>query len=154
MVQVSRRTFAVTPEGVGRPDYSMNVEMSVEPQIRSYQAEYKAFEEIVLAAGASETQEIDITERTVVMVYDFYLSPPSNAMLPLNVEFFSKVGTWEEMADKSALQTVEVHYTRGFPLFDKYRITVTNYGDNPIDALFSAHGVVTDEEIYYGELIQ
>lgn len=154
MVQVSRITFAVTPEGVGRPDYSMNIEMSVEPQIRSYQTEYKHFEEIAVAAGATVQTEINITEQTVVMIYDFWLSTPSNAMLHLKVEFYSAAGTWEEMADKSSLQTVEIHYTRGFPLFDKYRINVTNYGDNPITALFSAHGVVTDEEIYYGELIQ
>jgi len=155
MVQVSRTTFTVTPEGVGRPDYSMNIEMSVEPQIRSYQTEYKHFEELLaIAAGASETREIAITEQTVIMLYDFFLSTPSNAMLHLEVEFFSKTGTWEQMADKTSLQTVEIHYTRGFPLFRKYRITVTNYGINVITAYFSAHGMVTDEEIYYGELIQ
>ena len=154
MVQISRRTFTVTPTGVGRKDYSQNVEESVEPEIRSYQAEYNHFEEIVLAAGATVQTEIDITAQTVIMMYDFWLSTPSNEMLHLKVEFYSAAGTWEEMADKSSLQTVEIHYTRGFPLFRKYRITVTNYGINAIAALFSAHGVVTEEDIYYGELVQ
>ena len=114
MVQISRTTFTVVPTGVGRKDYSQNVEESVEPEIRSYQAEYKHFEELLaIAAGAAVTQEITITAQTVVMLYDFYLSTPSNAMLHLEVEFFSATGTWESMADKTALQTVEIHYTRG-----------------------------------------
>jgi len=154
MVLISRRAFAVTTTGVGRRDYSQNIEESVEPEIRSYQAEYKHFEGMDVEAGATVQTEIKITEETVIMIYDFWLSTPSNAMLHLQVEFFSKAGTWEEMADKSSLQTVEIHYTRGFPLFDKYRISVTNYGLNDIVALFSAHGIVTSEEIYYGELVQ
>lgn len=144
----------LTPLGVGRKDYSQNIEYAVEPQIRSWQSEYKHFEDVDVPAGGSVTNEIDIEERTVVMIYDFYLSTPSNSMLRLRVEFFTAIGTWELMTDKTHLQTVEIHYARGFPLFDKYRITVTNYGASDLTCPFSAHGIVTGEEEYYGRLVE
>ncbi|MBA7641912.1 hypothetical protein ES703_49598 [subsurface metagenome] len=154
MVQISRKSFTVTTEGVGRPDYSMNVELAVEPQIRSWQTEYKHAEDIAVPAYSSVTREIDIEAKTVILIYDFYISVPRNIMLHLDVDFFTATGTWESMTDKSDLQTVEIHYVRGFPLFDKYRITITNYSGFDITCPFSAHGVITAENIYYGRLVE
>lgn len=148
------RTKTLIPLGVGRKDYSQNIEYAVEPQIRSWQSEYKHFEDIDIPAGGTVTNEIDIIEKTVVMIYDIYLSAPSNSMLRLRVEFYTAIGTWELMTEKVGLQTVEIHYARGFPLFDKYRITVTNYGDADLICPFSAHGMVTAEEEYYGRLVE
>ncbi|GAH04933.1 unnamed protein product [marine sediment metagenome] len=94
MVETDRKTFAVVPTGVGRPDYSQNVEKSVEPQIRSWQQEYQHFEEIDVPAGESITTEIPITAQTVVIVYDFYLSAPRNVLLHMKLEFLTAAGTW------------------------------------------------------------
>lgn len=154
MVQVSRTTFTVTPEGVGRPDYSINVEKSVEPQIRSWQEEYQHFEEIDVGAGATETTEIEITARTVVLVYDFYLSAPRNVLLHLNLEFYTAEGTWASLQEESGYQTIPIHYKKGFRFFRKYRVTITNYGNADVLCRFSAHGLVTPVNIYYGEIVK
>jgi len=154
MVEIGRKTFAVVPTGVGRPDYSQSVELSVEPQIRSRQEEYKHFEEIeVPANGVPITTVIEITARTVVIVYDFFLSAPMNVLLHMNLEFLSADGTWGTLIEDSGYQTVPVRYSRGFPLFRRYRVTITNYGDAATLCRFSAHGIVTEENIYYGEII-
>lgn len=143
--------------GVGRKDYSQNVEFAVEPQIRSWQSEYRHFTYLDIPAGSTVVTEIDIVEKTVVMLYDAYLSAPINSMLRLKLDFFSVTGTWELITDKTDLGTVEIYYARGFPLFDKYRITVTNYGGadltGPNAVPFSAHGIVTSEEEYYGRVL-
>jgi len=153
MVLIERKVFTVTPVGVGRKDYSQNVELAVEPQIRSWMEEYKEFQEIDVAAGASVQREIEIEAETVVVAYDFYLSAPRNVLLHLKVEFLTAEGTWALLIEKSGYQTVPIHYARGFPLFDRYRITVTNYGELDVTARFSAHGTVTAEEVYYGEIV-
>ncbi len=153
MVEISRTAFAVVSTGVGRPDYSQSVELSVEPEIRSWQEEYKHFEEIDVSAGDSVTTEIDITEETVVIVYDFYLSAPRNVLLHMDLEFFTEAGAWASIIESSGYQTVPIHYARGFPLFRKYRVTITNYGEVDVLCRFSAHGTVTAENIYYGEIV-
>jgi len=153
MVQISRKTFTVTPTGVGRPDYSQNVELSVEPEIRSWQEEYQHFEEIAVAAGTSVTTEIPITAQTVVIVYDFFLSVPRNVLLHMDLEFYTAAGAWATIIEDSGYQNVPIHYSRGFPLFRKYRVTITNYGEVAVRCRFSAHGTVTEENIYYGEIV-
>ena len=151
------KSKALVATGVGRKDYSQNVEFAVEPQIRSWQSEYRRYMDLEVPAGGTIVTEIDIVEKTVVMLYDVYLSAPLNSMLRIKLDFFSTTGTWEQITDKTDLQTVEIHYARGFPLFDKYRITVTNYGTTDLTgdhtASFSAHGIVTAEEEYYGRLL-
>jgi len=37
---MSRRSFTVTPDGIGRPDFSQNIELAVESEIRSHQYRY------------------------------------------------------------------------------------------------------------------
>ena len=77
------KTVTVPALGVGRKDYSTNVEMSVEPLIRSWQEEYQFYDTFVVPAGYSVTREIDIPTQTVVMMYDVYLSTTLNALLHL-----------------------------------------------------------------------
>lgn len=154
MAVVERKSFAVETVGVGRKDYSQSVELAVEPQIRSWQREYKHYEEIpVPANGVPVTTEIEITARTVVIVYDFYLSAPRNVLLHMDLEFFSADDEWAPIIEDSSYQTVSINYARGFPLFRKYRVTITNHGELDVTCSFSAHGTVTAENIYYGEIV-
>ena len=153
MVEIGRKTFTVVPTGVGRPDYSQNVEKSVEPQIRSWQQEYQHFEAINVAAGETVTTEILITAQTVVIVYDFYLSAPRNVLLHMKLEFLTADGTWALLIEDSGYQVIPIHYARGFPLFRKYRVEITNYGELDVTCRFSAHGTETEENIYYGEIV-
>lgn len=153
MVLVSRKTFAVKPVGVGRKDFSQNVEKSVEPQIRSWQQEYKHFEEIDVPGTDTVLTEIPITAQTVVIVYDFYLSAPRNVLLHMKLEFLTADGTWGLLIEKSGYQVVPINYARGFPLFRRYRVEITNYADEDVTCRFSAHGTETEENIYYGEIV-
>lgn len=154
MVQIDRKTFTVVPTGVGRQDFSQSVELSVEPEIRSWQQEYKHFEEIdVPANGVPVTTEILITAQTIVIVYDFYLSAPRNVLLHMKLEFLTAAGTWALLIEDSGYQTIPIHYSRGFPLFRKYRVEITNYSEVDVACSFSAHGTETEENIYYGEIV-
>lgn len=153
MAVVERRTFTVKTVGIGRKDYSQSIELSVEPQIRSWQEEYQHYEEIDVPAGDSVTTEIPITARTVVIVYDFYLSAPRNVLLHMKLEFLTANDTWGLLIEESGYQVVPIHYTRGFPLFRKYRVEITNYSERDVTCRFSAHGTETEENTYYGEIV-
>ncbi len=144
------KTVTVPALGVGRKDYSTNVEMSVEPLIRSWQEEYQFYDTFVVPAGSSVTREIDIPTQTVVMMYDVYLSTTLNALLHLLAEFYTSAGTFAPHLAKSGYQCVDAHLTKGWGLFRKWRITVTNYAVVDVTCYFSAHGIVTSETSYYG----
>jgi len=149
-----KRTFSVTPVSVGRKDYSANVEQSVEPLILSWQQEYKAYKEITVNANTEVTTEVEIEAATVVIVYDFYLSTYSNVLLDARLDFLEADGvTWSPFAAKWGTRTVEIHITRGWPLFKKYRITIKNWDPSVnADCTFTSHGIVTSETVYYGRM--
>lgn len=153
MVEIGRKIFKVVPTGVGRQDFSQSVELSVEPQIRSWQQEYQHFEEIDVPEGDTVLTEIAITAQTVVIVYDFYLSAPRNVLLHMKLEFLTAAGTWALLIENSGYQVVPINYARGFPLFRRYRVEITNYGEEDVTCRFSAHGTETEENIYYGEIV-
>jgi len=153
MVEIGRITFTVVPTGVGRPDFSQNVELSVEPQIRSWQQEYQHFEEIDVPAGDTVQTVIEITSQTVVIVYDFYLSAPRNVLLHMKLEFLTAAGTWALLMENSGYQIVPIKYAKGFLLFRRYRVEITNYSEEDVTCRFSAHGTETEENIYYGEIV-
>lgn len=134
---------------VGREDYSQNIEYAVEPVIRSWESEYRHNEAVVVGAGEDTVSEISIEAETVVLIYDIFLSTPRNVLLNLLVEAYIGDGVWGHMAQKSGYQTLKIPLSRGFPLFDKYRITVTNFGSMDITCYFSSHGIVTAEKTYY-----
>jgi hypothetical protein len=139
--------------GVGRADYSQNIEQSVEPIITSWQREYQHYEEFTVGAGASVTKDIDIESATVAIIYDYYLSSFSSVVLDLDVEALLVSGAYVPIAMKSALQAVDIRLAKGFPMFRRWRITVTNHGGADADCHFSAHGIVTDETMYTGVVI-
>jgi len=148
MVEIDRITFDVVPTGIGRRDFSQNVEQSVEPMIESWQEDYLYNVALLLPGFSASILEIDITEETVVMIYDLFLSVALNVLLILNVEAYVD-GVWTPMAYMESYQTVKIHLSKGFPLFDKYRITITNYSTAPLVAYFSSHGIVTGEDFYH-----
>ncbi len=149
MVEIDRKSFTVVPTGIGRRDFSQNIEQSVEPLIESWQEDYLYNVALGVPAFSAATHEIDITEKTVVMIYDLFLSVALNALLVLHVEAYVD-GVWTHMAYMESYQTVKIHLSRGFPIFDKYRITITNYSTTlALTCFFSSHGIVTDEDFYY-----
>lgn len=149
MAETSRKTFDVDPTGIGRRDFSQNVEQSVEPLIESWQEDYLYNVALGVPAFSAATHEIDITQDTVVMIYDLFLSTPLNVLLAIHVEAYVN-GVWTHMAYMESYQTVKIHLSRGFPLFDKYRITITNNSTTlALTCYFSSHGIVTEEDFYF-----
>ena len=148
MVEIGRKSFTVVPTGIGRRDFSQNVEQSVEPLVESWQSDYLYNVALLLPGFSASIHEIDITEETVVMIYDLFLSVALNVLLILHVEAYVD-GVWTHMAYMESYQTVKIHLSRGFPLFDKYRITITNYGTETLVCFFSSHGIVTGDDFYH-----
>jgi hypothetical protein len=147
-----RRTFPVTATGVGRKDYSANVEYSVMPLIRSWQSKYVYSELITVPAGAEVTQLITIVTGTVIIVYDVAISAPKNALLRLMVDLWSPLfgGVWNMVLVKLGYQKVDISLRDGFPFFAQYRVKIRNYGSDDLVVPLNISGIVTDETDYWG----
>jgi len=151
MPETERSSFTVTPTGVGRKDYSQDVQVSVEPIIRSYQNKYNSgLIEIDVPANGSEQQEIEFETGYVYILYDFFLSIPSNRLVRMIVHFYTAEDTWWPVVNQYGYQQVKAQLLKGFPMARKYRVTVYNYCPDDQTALFSAHGIRTEETKYYG----
>ncbi len=154
MVQVSRTTFTVTPEGVGRPDYSINVEYSVEPTIRSYQRPYYDVQEIEdWLPGEARTINIRIPTKSVVIATDFCVSVPANILIQLEVYAVQEalVGL---VVNKRGYGNVSQSLVKGFPFFETIRFVVTNNSNLTLDGFFYVVGFYTSETEYYLEIEQ
>lgn len=147
-----RQTFAVTPTGVGRTDYSQGVEASVEPIIRSWQAPYQVYSSFHLTPLTSHIEEFLILAGFVAVPFDFYLSSIPAVALDLAIDVFSSNGIYERAVQKSGTQFIDVRVAKGIPFTTKWRITARN-NDAFIatDCYFSAFGITAGESSYYGE---
>lgn len=152
MAETSRVSYPISTVGVGKADYSSNIEQSVEPLIRSYQSEYDYINTVTIGPGATQTIEVTLPANVVCLIYDIYVTNPNNVLVDVLMEFLAATGGWFWFAAKQAMMTVEIHFTKGWPLFNKYRFNITNTGA-AADFIFSAHGIQTAETEYYGGLI-
>lgn len=151
MPEVERRTFSVTPTGVGRKDYSQNVQVAVEPIIRDYQSKYNSgLIELSLPADGNVEQEIEFETGYVYILYDFFLSIPRMSLIRFHVQFYSAAGNWLTIVNEYGYQKCKAQILKGFPMARKYRVTAYNYCPEDLTAVFSAHGIVTEETRYYG----
>ena len=151
MVEDARLMFVVPVTGVGRRDYSQDVQVAVEPIIRDDQEKYNSgVIELSMPAGGSVQQEIPFETGYVYMLYDFCLSVPSRTLIRLFVQMYTAAGAWAAILNQYDYQTVKANLTKGFPLARKYRVTAYNYGADDLTGLFSAHGIRLEETKYYG----
>jgi hypothetical protein len=154
MPETERSTFTVTPTGVGRKDYSQDVQVQVEPIIRDYQSKYNSgLIELTVDANNSNQQEIEFETGYVYVLYDFFCSIPRNSLIRLKVDIYSAAGNWITIIDQYGYQNVITQLLKGFPMATKYRVTVYNYCPDEVDARFSAHGIRTEETRYYGRQV-
>jgi len=145
-----RRTFAVVPTGVGRKDYSENIEYATEPLIRSWQSRYSHSEVVSVPAGGSVVRTLVLTIEHVVMLHDLGISANRNVLIGLYVEAYNPdTGIWAPIASEMGYQKVIMQISAGFPIFDRYRITITNHSSHDLDIPFNAAGIETTEEKYY-----
>jgi hypothetical protein len=150
VARTKTETYAITTTGVGRVDYSQDVQKSVEPITTSWQSQYKEYDQFSVLGLSTVTRDYLLNQGYVVMVYDYYLSSPSNVAIELAVDMYSALGNWLEIAHKIANQYVDLNIAKGWPFFNKWRIRVINANVLPIDCYFSAHGITTTETEYYG----
>lgn len=152
MAKIRQQTFAVTATGVGRKDYSQQVEQSVEPIVRSYQGSYVLDEVYVVGAASTRTIDVAIPTDTVVLLYDFIASQTgAAAVVGLQVYALDAAGNASSIFSKFGIQNVEHHHSRGAPVFQQIRIVLTNPG--ALATLYvTIAGIVTGVEEYYQEL--
>lgn len=145
-------TFAVTATGVGRKDYSQQVEQSVEPIVRSYQSPYVLDEVYVVGAASTRTINVTIPTDTVVLLYDFLASQTGAAnVVGLQVYAVDATGLANSIFSKFGVQAVEHHHSRGAPVFQQIRIVLTNPGAQATIYVTIA-GIMTGVEEYYQEV--
>lgn len=141
-------TSIVPAKGIGRKDYSSGVEFSVEPVIRSYQSVYSAWDCVTVPAGADLTVDVQIATGYVAIVYDFYAVIPQHTLLGLAVAAVSG-GVVAPIITKQGYGSIMEHLSKGFPLFEMIRFTITNFSDVDLDVDIGAVGIYTDEDHYY-----
>lgn len=130
--------------GVGRVDYSQDVQKSVEPITQSWQRTYKDYAAFALNVGDSATFVINIASGFELLLYDFYLSCEPASDIQLDVLYYNTlIGAYQGMLTKSANQHVDAHFEKGFPFIGSYQVVATNLGLAPIDCFYSALGIET-----------
>lgn len=153
MAKIRQQTFAVTPTGIGRKDYSQQIEQSVEPIVRSYQQSYILDEVYVVDALSTRTIDVDIPLDTVVLLYDFLASQVDAAdVLGLQVYAIDTTGVASSIFSKFGVQQVEHHHSRGAPVFQQIRIVLTNPTGASMTVYLTIAGIQTSVEEYHQEL--
>lgn len=142
-------TTAITPVGIGRVDYSVNIERMVEGVIRSWQQIWKYYEEFLVPAGGSITRDIVINSANVVLIYDLNLVAFANTLIELELQEQSPTGVWTTIYVQLGYQKIINHITKGFPFFRNYRAIVTNHGISPVLLILSNIGMETSKQEYY-----
>lgn len=150
MARIRQLTFNVPVVGVGRKDYSQQIEYSVEPIIRSYQESYVHDEVYVVDATSTRVIDVAIASETVVLLYDFLASQVDAAdILGLQVQAIDTTGQVSTIFSKYGLQQVTHHHTRGAPVFRAIRVTLTNPTGAQMLVYVTIAGIRTGIEEYY-----
>lgn len=150
MGKIRQQVFTVNPTGVGRKDYSQQVEQSVEPIVRSYQDSYVLDEVYTVNGLSTRTINVTIPTNTVILLYDFLASQVGAAnILGLQVLAVDSVGLASSIFSKFGIQHVEHHHSRGAPVFQQIRIILTNTAVGAITAYVTIAGIITGVQEYY-----
>lgn len=149
MAKIRQQTFTVTATGVGRKDYSQQVEYSVEPVVRSYQDSYVLDEVYTVDASSSRTITVDIPVSTVVLLYDFLASCTANRLIGFQVSAVDSAGLTSSIFSKYGYQKVEHHHSRGAPVLASVQIVLTNGCASSVDIYVTLVGIVTGVEEFF-----
>jgi hypothetical protein len=128
---VIEQTFAVEPRAIGRADYSSGVEVTTEPFVTSWQSGYNYASLQTVPAAGTRVVNVAIPTPTVVLLYDFFCSIPSNKLIRMVVETFDIAGTAIHAVDKLAYQAIAVHISKGIYSVNSIRFTLYNYAALP-----------------------
>ncbi len=142
------KTFPVEAKGVGRRDYSVSTELSVEPVIRSYQDVWNHWDVVTIDAGDSATIDIAIATGKVVLLYDFYAQILTADLIEMAV-FSVSGGVAARVIQKSSFGSMDEHLSKGFPFFGTVRFALYNRSAGSLDFVYGAVGIVTGKEEYF-----
>jgi hypothetical protein len=152
MALIRQQVFNVIPTGVGRKDYSQQVEYSVEPIVRSYQESYVLDEVYNVGAGLTRTIDVTIPLDSVVLLYDFIASQTGGTLLNFQVFAVDSAGVASSIFSKYGFQRVEHHHSRGAPVFQQIRIALTNFALVGVSVYVTIAGIVVGSREYYQRL--
>lgn len=143
------KTITVPALGIGRADYSANIERATESVIRSWQQVY-FHPEVLMAMAPGEVRTVDIVIPSdyVVMLYDVRLVTEINVLIELEIQEQDVAGVWSPLYRQMGYARIIDHITKGFPVFRNYRIIVTNHCSLVIDQVFSVSGMETTRQQY------
>lgn len=154
MAKIKTETFSVTTTGIGRRDYSQDVQLAVEPTIRSYQEPYTFQDVYAINAGQTRTIDVAIPSGQVVMLYDMLACCPANVLLSFEVQTIDQDGTVNSVFHKAGYQKVDHHLPRGVPVFRTIRLIIINYSTlNLTDVEVSLAGSQMSQEEYFMRLM-
>ncbi|MBU1037379.1 hypothetical protein KKF32_05175 [Patescibacteria group bacterium] len=142
------KAWVVTARGIGRVDYSKQIEHSVEPTTRSYQGDYNYWEAVTLTAEDDTEVEISVTTGKVDIIYDYYVTTPTSVLLDLHVETIND-STPGSVVHKFGYGTIHAYLPKGFAFLQTIKLTIHNYGDEDISGYIGIAGVEVDEDQYY-----
>lgn len=147
MTRTAQRTFSVASTGVGRTDYSQDVQKSVEPITFNWQETYREFQTFTLNVGETATFDVHTPSLYQIILYNLYLScvPVSAILLDVqNLATSFTLGTTflSSFITKTGNGFVDVLLEKGQLVTELYRVNATNLGLAPIDCYFSAHGMI------------
>ena len=145
------KTFAFESRGVGRKDYSMATEKTVEPVITSWQSLYVySASTAPVPAGASITIDVAVPLAQVVLLYDVFVSVTSNHLIRLVLQSIDSLGIIITDVDLTEYQKITKHFLKGDPFFKTIRFILYNYGDVvEEDFVFGCSGLYTSLEEFY-----
>ncbi len=123
------KTFEFESRGVGRKDYSMATEKTVEPVITSWQSLYSYHKDIALWANSWNIEDIAVPLDQVVFIYDAWCTIPSNRLQRLILQGVDSVGAIETVIDVTRYQTIHEVILKGFPFFKTIRVITYNYAN-------------------------
>jgi len=124
--------FTVAPRGIGRVDYSGAIEVTTEPFVTSWQGVYSYSAQLPpLAPASHETFIRNIPQGLVVILYDFFLTIPSNRLIRLVVQLEDTLGNLARVVDQSGYQTVATHIAKGCYFVNQLHLTAYNYAEVP-----------------------
>lgn len=139
----------VTPIGVGRKDYSENVEFAVEPQIRSYQSLYAYNTTRRLGPLSADTFTITVPSGSVAIIHDIILSVPANVLIGLDVVAVEGGVSMATPVSDTKYQIIAEHRSQGYPAFETLVITLYNYSSLTLDFVLNLTGFQVSREQYY-----
>lgn len=159
--------------GTGRPDYSKNVETSVQPVIRSWESDWLSIDTVEDMAPNSGTAGRLITEAmtttNIYLIYDILLTCTKNALLRLGLKYYNDtLSANTTIFEEYGYQNIHYNFSQGYPItpstragsvawtgqgassynYNDLRMELFNESDETIDLFLQISGIIVSADSY------